>query len=433
MKRLPSTISRVRDLLPVAVFFVLWRLVLVGIPSVGHRLFEADATFFGGSPWANFDGVHYAAIARNGYSIYQQAFFPLYPSLMRVFSSFAAISAEQAGLIISHISTFFALLLFYRLMSGDDETSPPSISFQAGYPSVQRIHASEAYPPSLLRSYGWGAPAFHRTDAIGYGRRRPHRKRWGIQAKGHKRAALRSVALLLLFPTSFFLVSVYTEGLFFLLSVATFYAARKSRWFIAGILGSVASMTRFYGIFLVPALLISYLNSNRKRNPGELISICLIPVGLIAYMVYLVHTTGDAFAFIHTLPAFGTGRATAIVWFPQVMWRYIRIFTLVDPVTYVYAIALLEFSVLLLFSLLLIQSVRMRLDPSYIIYSLAIITVPVLTGTLTSLPRYVLSAFPLFFVLASIDNKPVLYATASVFTLALIIYAAAFLQGHFVA
>ncbi|MFH1289096.1 MAG: hypothetical protein ABIH88_00055, partial [Patescibacteria group bacterium] len=36
---------------------------------------------------ANFDGMHYLSIAKHGYGIYQQAFFPLYPKLIALLSS----------------------------------------------------------------------------------------------------------------------------------------------------------------------------------------------------------------------------------------------------------------------------------------------------------------------------------------------------------
>ena len=64
-----------------------------------------------------------------------------------------------------------------------------------------------------------------------------------------------TIILLLVFPVSFFFSFVYTEGLFFLLIVGSFYAARRNNWLLAGILGGLASYTRFVGILLLPALI----------------------------------------------------------------------------------------------------------------------------------------------------------------------------------
>jgi Gpi18-like mannosyltransferase len=247
------------------------------------------------------------------------------------------------------------------------------------------------------------------------------------------RKALRAVFFLLLFPTSFYLTAVYTEGLFFLLSVAVFYAASKKRWFAAGIIGGIASATRPYGILLLPAMLVEYAASTKRKTMRDYGSLLLIPAGLVFYMVYLNRVIGDPFAFIHALPAFGTGRETGFILLPQVMWRYIKIFMTVNPTDYVYAIALLEFFVLVLFTVLLVQAFKSGMKTSYILYSLCILLVPTVTGTLTSLPRYVLSAFPLFFVLASTDNRYVRILISLVFGAGLIVFTSAFLRGHFVA
>ena len=52
--------------------------------------------------------------------------------------------------------------------------------------------------------------------------------------------AERAVLLLLLFPTSFFLTAFYTEGLFLLLTVGAFLAARRGRWAVAGALATLS-------------------------------------------------------------------------------------------------------------------------------------------------------------------------------------------------
>src|SRR5688572_13183072 len=38
--------------------------------------------------FGNFDGAHYISISDVGYQLYQQAFFPLYPMLIKLFSNF---------------------------------------------------------------------------------------------------------------------------------------------------------------------------------------------------------------------------------------------------------------------------------------------------------------------------------------------------------
>src|SRR3989338_6084990 len=65
---------------------------------------------------ANFDGAHYLLIAKNGYSQYQQAFFPLYPLLIRWLSPLFFNNHLLTALIISNISFLLGLLIFSKYL-----------------------------------------------------------------------------------------------------------------------------------------------------------------------------------------------------------------------------------------------------------------------------------------------------------------------------
>lgn len=68
--------------------------------------------------FGNFDGVHYLRIAQFGYSAqYTQAFFPLYPILIKLFS-FGG-SSLLGALIVSNVSLLISLYLFYKLLTID--------------------------------------------------------------------------------------------------------------------------------------------------------------------------------------------------------------------------------------------------------------------------------------------------------------------------
>src|SRR3990172_6131345 len=66
--------------------------------------------------FANFDGAHYLLIAKNGYSQYQQAFFPLYPLLIRWLSPFFLNNHLLTALIISNISFLLGLYFFSKYL-----------------------------------------------------------------------------------------------------------------------------------------------------------------------------------------------------------------------------------------------------------------------------------------------------------------------------
>lgn len=69
------------------------------------------------STMANFDGVHYVKIASEGYKQFNQAFFPLYPMLIKLFAIPFNNNHVLAGIAIS-ISSFFAgCILLNKLLT----------------------------------------------------------------------------------------------------------------------------------------------------------------------------------------------------------------------------------------------------------------------------------------------------------------------------
>jgi hypothetical protein len=105
-----------------------------------------------------------------------------------------------------------------------------------------------------------------------------------------------TVLVLALFPTAFVFTAVYSDGLFLFLSAASFLAAERSRPWLAGVAGGLAVATRFMGLALLPAL--AYLLWPRSlRGSWRLAPLLLLPAALGAYAVYLDREVGDALAF----------------------------------------------------------------------------------------------------------------------------------------
>src|SRR5215204_1029939 len=71
--------------------------------------------------------------------------------------------------------------------------------------------------------------------------------------------ALRASFYLIIFPTGFFLLQVYTEGLFVGLSFACLAMLKRKNWLAAAILGVCATMTRAVGVTLVIPMIISWI------------------------------------------------------------------------------------------------------------------------------------------------------------------------------
>lgn len=355
--------------------FIVWRLGLNLFAYIALQTIYLKRDFVGSPLWANFDGVHYLAIAEGGYHQYQHAFFPLFPLLIRALEPAIGANYSKSGLLIVHGAFILSIFLFWKLVTLDFSSS------------------------------------------IG---------RW-------------AVVFLLVFPTSFFFASIYTESLFFLFAVSSFFAARRKRWFWASVLGAFAAATKFVGLALLPALIWEWWEQNKLKMKKEKLKIgdfwwlFLIPLPLIGYMIYLYFSVGDPLAFIHAQPAFGANRSGGeLIFLPQVLFRYLKIFATVSWVEYDMRIAFLEFFLFsFVLGLLVLSWKTMR--KSYLIFSLLLILIPTLTGTLSSMPRYVLVIFPLYTILATLQNNFLKLSLCFSFLLLLAILTMLFIQGYFVA
>ncbi|HTX90594.1 MAG TPA: hypothetical protein VMC09_05180 [Anaerolineales bacterium] len=73
--------------------------------------------------------------------------------------------------------------------------------------------------------------------------------------------AMRAVFYLLIFPTGFFLVQVYTEGLFVGLAFACLAMLRRNKWVPAALLGSAATLTRAVGVALIIPMALTWFRT----------------------------------------------------------------------------------------------------------------------------------------------------------------------------
>jgi Gpi18-like mannosyltransferase len=103
---------------------------------------------------------------------------------------------------------------------------------------------------------------------------------WRAAARetGDPRIATRSVVFLLAGPVSFFFSTLYAESLFLLLVIGSLDSARCQRWFLAGLLGALAALTRLVGAALVVPLVWQYFETLHHHGRG-LKSVRLGPLG----------------------------------------------------------------------------------------------------------------------------------------------------------
>lgn len=214
-------------------------------------------------------------------------------------------------------------------------------------------------------------------------------------------AADRAVFYLALFPVSYFFSLPLTESLFLLLTVASFYAAKRERWLVAGLCGALASATRVTGVVLFPALAVLYWETYRTFKPRlNFLPLLLIPSGLIAFMLFLYRATGNPLAF-RDISAVAWGRQPQF--FLITLWSYLaRPLFLAEPWNF----RLLNFlaaTFALVAGLLLLK----RRQWSLACYTLVSTIIALSNTLLHSQARYAMVLFPAFFLLARVtDRRP---------------------------
>ena len=111
---------------------------------------------------------------------------------------------------------------------------------------------------------------------------------------------LRSTWFFLIFPTAFYLHIGYTESLFLAFTIGAIFAARKERWWLAGLLGAFAWMTRANGIVLLPTLAIEAGSQwfRDRRWRWQWLWIAIVPLGFAVYLLLNWRISGDPFAFL---------------------------------------------------------------------------------------------------------------------------------------
>ncbi|MGH2662040.1 MAG: mannosyltransferase family protein [Actinomycetota bacterium] len=190
--------------------------------------------------WERFDALWFLRIATAGYvdGDGSAAFFPLYPLTIRAVSPLMGGHPLAAAFLVSNASALGAMVALYFLTASE----------------------------------------FDET------------------------VARRTVLYLAVFPTSFFLLAPYSESLFLVLVLVSLWAARRSRWWLAGAAAALAATTRNLGVLLVLPLVVEAVHQSRERRRSPVMPLVAsvgAMVGLAAYLGYWEVVSGDALAPIH--------------------------------------------------------------------------------------------------------------------------------------
>ena len=241
---------------------------------------------------------------------------------------------------------------------------------------------------------------------------------------------LRAVWFLLIFPTAYFLHIGYTESLFLALVLGSFLAARTNRWWLAGILGGLAALTRINGLVLIPALAaeawLAWDEDPQHRLRTEWLAVGLVAVGFGGYLLLNQVVYGDPLAFLQIQQTHWY-KSLAPPW--QGIGGVIGFINAQDPQT-----ALMSGWMELAFiglGLLGTVVAAFRFRPSWFVWMAGNWILFTSTSFVLSVPRYSLTLFPLFAWFALMSRRVEVAVALSLVSLGLLGYfASLFAQGQ---
>jgi Gpi18-like mannosyltransferase len=237
-------------------------------------------------------------------------------------------------------------------------------------------------------------------------------------------AARNAVWFLFIFPTSYFLHIGYTESLFLAFVVGCVLAARQNCWALAGLLGACACFTRVNGLILGPTLVVEAWLQYRatRRIDWRWLWIGAVGLGFVAYLALNYQVTGDPFAFSKLMEERWFKKFTPPWIGVRDVWLRIEGVNLTE--------GLHEFLFIVLGFLCTVWC-WLRLRASYATWMTLNWLLITSTAFVLSVPRYLLTFFPIFILFALLGTKrPVigmLMTACSLLFLAL--FASKFVQG----
>jgi hypothetical protein len=313
--------------------------------------------------WQRFDTLWYVRIAAQGYGPNDGStvYFPLYPLLTRLFGEVLLDNYLLAALVISSLAYVGVLFCLYKL----------------------------------------------------------------TEAQFGQASARRSTIYLAVFPTAFFFLAAYTESLFLFLTLAAFLCACRGRWWLAGTLGLLSSLTRLQGVVLIAPLLYIYLRDREfrlSRLDRRMVALLLIPLGTMLYLGYQYLVLGAT-------PLVDTYQTQLHA---QFVWPWENVLATLQKIlspegTFINVLNLGMTGVFLAMTVLCFG----RLPAEYGIYMAVTMVVLMLRRTtlqpLVSMSRYVLVLFPAFMLWGRWGRNPRIQRLIVYPSVALLLY----LSGQF--
>jgi len=236
-----------------------------------------------------------------------------------------------------------------------------------------------------------------------------------------EKVAKRAIFALLIFPTSFYLGTVYSESLFLAVTLACFYFARTQKTVLSSFFAAASIATRLAGLATFAAVLGDHLLAQGKNfNFRKILTLktfllCLSLLPIPLYMLFQQVLFQNPWGFLTNESEWN--RHFSLPWEPVLGYlnylKSVGIFQIGNPARVFTELAFFIGGVFgFIFSLY-------KLKPAYSIFYLLSLILPAFSSTLIAMPRYILTIFPIFILLGLIENE-VLQKIGIIFSLLLL-------------
>lgn len=226
--------------------------------------------------------------------------------------------------------------------------------------------------------------------------------------------AYYSLLFLLAFPTSFYFSLVYSESLFFVLTVISFYFLYQKKYFFVSLIALFIPLSRSIGVFMSIPFLTYYFFEHHalslRNTIDEIIKKAIKPtiflflsplLGMGIYFSYMYLATGNALEVFHAASFFVSRHSFFYLLEPIAFFRVL----FSGPFSiHGFTTSVIDrmFFLGFLFSLYIIYK---KTTPSFFTYALVMGLIYIISGTFMSYTRHLLIIFPLFIAFAIILEK----------------------------
>jgi hypothetical protein len=202
-------------------------------------------------------------------------------------------------------------------------------------------------------------------------------------------SADRATLLVAMFPGTFVLSMVYSEGIVVTCLAFGLLALLQRRWLLAGVLGLLATATSPIALaFEVSCLWCAYQELARSRNWRALSAPILAPLGFVAYQLWLWVHTGNLLAWRLTERG-GWKSYPSLAWPAHLIVTFVR-----DPISTNRQQDLLVVGIVVT-AVAVVVAFRSRMPMPMLLYALAAALLALVAAPVGLRPRFIFLAFPL--------------------------------------